>query len=31
MLLLMIQFVFAISNVQHIIDGNKVTLTYQGT
>jgi hypothetical protein len=25
------QFVFAISNVQHSVDGNKVTLTYQGT
>lgn len=28
--LLSIQPVFAISNVQHSVDGNKVTLTYQG-
>ncbi len=26
-----IPFVFAISNVQHSVDGNKVSLTYQGT
>jgi len=29
--LMIIQSVSAISNVQHSIDGNKVTLTYQGT
>jgi hypothetical protein len=29
--LLLIQSVSAISNVQHLVDGNKVTLTYQGT
>lgn len=30
-ILLTIQQVFAISNIQHSVDGNKVTLTYQGT
>lgn len=27
----LIQSVFAISNVQHFVNGNKITLTYQGT
>ena len=30
-ILLSAQPVFSISNVQHFVDGNKVTLTYQGT
>jgi len=30
-LLMLIPSVSAISNVQHSVDGNKVTITYQGT